>query len=61
MSAQDQTSYLYGSNSVFIEELFEQYKENPGSVDASWQEFFADLGAETRPIASWFDTKNNSS
>ena len=39
MSAQDQTSYLYGSNSVFIEELFEQYKENPGSVDASWQEF----------------------
>ncbi len=32
--------YLFGSNAIFIEELYEQFKQNPSSVDASWKEFF---------------------
>lgn len=36
----EQTSFLFGSNSVFIEELYQKYIENPSSVDPSWSEFF---------------------
>lgn len=31
------------SNLPFIEELYDKYRENSASVDASWQKFFADL------------------
>ena len=34
------SSFLFGSNSVFIEELYQKYLENPNSVDQSWVEFF---------------------
>lgn len=34
------TSFLFGGNSTFIEELYQLYKTNPDSVDASWQGFF---------------------
>lgn len=36
-----QTSFLFGSNSVFIEELYQQYLKDSASVDPSWVEFFA--------------------
>ena len=36
-----QTSFLFGSNSVFIEELYQQYLQDASSVDPSWVEFFA--------------------
>jgi 2-oxoglutarate dehydrogenase E1 component len=32
---------FYGSNAIFIEELYEKYKQNPQSVDASWQDIFS--------------------
>ncbi|MGC0371508.1 MAG: hypothetical protein DGJ47_000197 [Rickettsiaceae bacterium] len=32
--------YLFGSNSVFIEELRQKYEQDPSSVDSSWVEFF---------------------
>ncbi len=31
-----------GPNSGLVEEMYRQYLENPGSVSASWQDFFAD-------------------
>ena len=34
------SSFLFGSNSVFIEELYQKYLDNPNSVDQSWIEFF---------------------
>ena len=34
------SSFLFGSNSVFIEELYQKYLDNPTSVDQSWVEFF---------------------
>jgi len=42
----EETSFLYGSNALYIEEMFERYQENPRSVDASWQEFFEVLRDE---------------
>ena len=33
-------SYINNANAAFIEELYESYKEDPESVDFSWQKFF---------------------
>ncbi|HYC06144.1 MAG TPA: 2-oxoglutarate dehydrogenase E1 component [Azospirillaceae bacterium] len=52
-------SILFGANARFIAELHARYLENPGSVDPSWQGFFADMDEDTRAIlgelkgASW--------
>ena len=35
-----ESSALYGSNAVFIEDLYEKYLENPKLVSASWREKF---------------------
>jgi len=32
----------FGFNTGYVEDLYAQYLENPGSVSARWQEFFAD-------------------
>jgi 2-oxoglutarate dehydrogenase E1 component len=37
------SSFLYGGNAGYLEDLYARYQRNPGSVDAGWQEFFADL------------------
>jgi 2-oxoglutarate dehydrogenase complex dehydrogenase (E1) component-like enzyme len=36
-----ESSALYGSNAYYIEDLYEQYLENPQSVAESWREKFA--------------------
>lgn len=46
-SSFEQTGFLFGSNSVFIEELYQKYLEDPSSVDPSWIEFFRDQVAFT--------------
>src|SRR5678809_851839 len=33
-------SYLFGGNAPFIEELYEKYLVNPGSVPEEWREYF---------------------
>ncbi len=38
------TGYLFGANSVFVEEMYARYLQNPASVDASWKEYFSSLG-----------------
>ena len=40
--------YLFGSNTVFVEELYQRYQQDPSSVDASWREFFAALGNDEK-------------
>ncbi|MFZ5509311.1 MAG: 2-oxoglutarate dehydrogenase E1 component [Pseudomonadota bacterium] len=36
-------SYLFGSNAPFIEELYESYLHNPGSVPEVWRDYFDQL------------------
>src|SRR4029077_5203056 len=53
------TSFLYGGNAAYIEDLHARYEADPASVDAEWQAFFSSLkdsGADvTRSArgASW--------
>ncbi|HYC64517.1 MAG TPA: 2-oxoglutarate dehydrogenase E1 component [Reyranellaceae bacterium] len=55
----EQTSFLFGANAPFIEELHARYLENPASVDREWQVFFEALGEEKGDVlagvrgASW--------
>src|ERR1700724_2943829 len=37
------TSFRYGSNAAYIEDLHARYETDPNAVDAEWQGFFASL------------------
>ena len=37
------TSFLYGGNADYIEQLYSRYKTDPGSVDETWKSFFSKL------------------
>jgi len=58
-AALEATSFLFGANSAFVEELYERYLKSPGQVDASWRAFFESLGDEAEDVlaelrgASW--------
>jgi 2-oxoglutarate dehydrogenase E1 component len=39
-----QTSFLYGANAQYIEELQARYEQDPASVEPDWRDFFAALG-----------------
>ncbi|HEX7887355.1 MAG TPA: thiamine pyrophosphate-dependent enzyme, partial [Phenylobacterium sp.] len=38
-----ETSFLYGGNAAFVEDLYAQWAADPNSVAPSWQAFFASL------------------
>ncbi len=38
-----QTSFLFGTNAAYIEDLYARYQGDPTSVDADWQAFFGAL------------------
>ena len=42
-TAFEQTSFLYGGNAQFIEQLYARYLEDPAAVDQHWRQFFASL------------------
>ncbi len=42
-TAFEQTSFLYGGNAQFIEQLYDKFLENPASVDPAWRQFFGTL------------------
>ena len=52
MSRQDanaafaRTSFLYGGNAAYVEQLQSRYEANPASVDAEWRAFFESLKDE---------------
>src|ERR1700712_2453919 len=33
-------SYLFGGNAPYVEELYESYLNNPGSVPEKWRDYF---------------------
>ncbi|MCC0024312.1 MAG: 2-oxoglutarate dehydrogenase E1 component [Hyphomicrobiaceae bacterium] len=45
------TSFLYGGNADYIEELYAAYSKDPQSVDESWRSFFAGLKDQASEIA----------
>jgi len=55
----EQTSFLFGANAPFIEELYERYLDDPNAVDAEWRTFFEALGEQKSDVlaevrgASW--------
>src|SRR5918994_687690 len=55
----ERTSFLYGGNARFIEQLYARYLNDPSSVDPQWQAFFAGLGDDPQAVlkeangASW--------
>ena len=42
-TAFEQTSFLYGGNAQFIENLYARYQQDPASVDPHWRQFFSGL------------------
>jgi len=52
------TSYLFGGNAPYVEELYEAYLDNPGSVPENWRTYFDNLqhvpatdGSDARDVA----------
>jgi 2-oxoglutarate dehydrogenase E1 component len=57
MSRQDanaafaRTSFLYGSNAPYLDELYARYEADPETVDGEWQSFFQSLKDDARDVA----------
>ncbi len=59
MKAFQSNSYLFGGNAPYVEELYESYLNNPGSVPEQWRAYFdtmqmvpaADGNPQTRDVA----------
>jgi len=53
------SSFLYGGNAGYIEELYARYQDNPGSLSQDWQEYFGTLKDDRSDVeknakgASW--------
>src|SRR6266852_1541894 len=44
------TSFLYGGNASYIEDLYARYQADPNAVDAQWQAFFRSLKDEAAQV-----------
>ncbi len=44
------SSFLQGQNAEYIEQLHARYADDPGAVDAEWQDFFRALGDGEREV-----------
>ena len=57
MSRQDanaafaRTSFLYGGNAAYIEDLYARYETDPDAVDADWRAFFDSLKDDAADVA----------
>ena len=47
MQEKNKTSYLFGTNADFIEELYDKYLENPNDVAPKWQKYFDSIQDKT--------------
>ena len=45
-----ETSFLYGGNAGFVEDLHARWAANPGSVEPSWRAFFEQLRDQARDV-----------
>jgi len=44
------SSFLFGSNAGFIEDLYSRYLDDPSSVDETWQQYFGTLGDDAETV-----------
>src|SRR6516165_9380290 len=44
------TSFLYGGNAEYIDDLYARYEADPKAVDAEWQSFFQSLKDDRRDV-----------
>lgn len=52
MSDLKETTPLFGSNTTFVEELYECYLQNPQSVEEGWRNIFAAFKGDTVKVAA---------
>src|ERR1700683_5192779 len=45
------SSFLYGGNASYIDDLYARYEADPKTVDAQWQAFFGGLKDDARDVA----------
>jgi 2-oxoglutarate dehydrogenase E1 component len=45
-----ETSFLYGGNGAFVEDLYARWAKDPNSVEPSWRAFFASLNDRTDEV-----------
>ncbi|MEL6200751.1 MAG: 2-oxoglutarate dehydrogenase E1 component [Pseudomonadota bacterium] len=50
-----ETSFLYGGNAVYIEQMHAKWLDNPTSVSEDWQQFFADVQDEADSVKKQAD------
>ncbi len=46
-----ETSFLYGANAAYVEQLYAAYKADPNSVSEEWQRYFSTLPDDTLDVA----------
>ncbi len=46
------SSFLFGGNAAYIEQLYAAYKTNPAAVDPEWREFFGGLNDDDESVAA---------
>ena len=45
------SSFLYGGNAAYIEDLYARYEKDPTSVDSEWRDFFGSLKDQGADVA----------
>ena len=48
----DPLSLLNGQNIAFLEDIYEQYQEDPSSVSKEWQDYFSGLAPQSNQVSS---------
>ena len=51
----DNSTFIFSSNTIFIQELYNKYLQNPGLVSNEWQEYFSKIGDDLNSLENDFD------
>ncbi|MBS2021746.1 MAG: hypothetical protein JST92_05010, partial [Deltaproteobacteria bacterium] len=43
----------FGINQVFVEDLYEQWRQNPSAVDETWNKYFSTLAGVPLQTSAW--------
>ncbi len=46
------SSFLYGGNAAYIEDLYARYEKDPASVEAEWRDFFAAIADDPATVTA---------